>query len=71
MMARSNRLYVIVLAVLTYASLPALQKTEPQAGSLESSASSFISLLDKKEYVKAAKTFDAAILKALRHVSYR
>ncbi len=64
-MARLNRLYVMVLAILTYSSLPAQQKTEPQAGSLERSASSFISLLDKKEYVKAANSFDAAMLKAL------
>lgn len=65
MMVRWNRLYVIVLAMLTYSSLPAQQKTEPQVGSLERSAGSFVSLLDKKEYVKAANAFDAAMLKAL------
>ena len=65
MMARWNRLYVIVLAMVTYSSLAAQQKTEPPAGSLERSAGSFVTLLDKKEYVKATNAFDAAMFKAL------
>jgi hypothetical protein len=61
MFAAFKYLLVLVVTLLSCAATVAQQKSE----SLEQSAKSFVDLLNKKEFAKAATSFDAEMLKAM------
>lgn len=55
----------LVVGLLSLVSLVAQEKTEPKVAALEKAARAFVELLDKGEFVKATKDFDATMLKVL------